>query len=316
MKSKMPGKLIKRAEQLPPWYPLPVYSDSLSAPQWHHELTMRLAVLTAYRNTGDTNKAISTFASLIVDSDYRDKDGSNGLLSGNRDLKLVWPVRELSAFDAAYLSALMSRCKAGKKVLNGARRFNRLKRTHELAINPPPLMAAARRRSFYEFINDRTEPVRPSEILHGLPLTIDITQDDETLKLAFQVWLSGARAILGQAKRPVGEKEFVEWKEYGILQVFDLEFWGRLNGLRYSDSLLARVLWPDAEIDGEERLRKVSRKKVDEIFRDWTFLMRFWRQLELSKFLERTKMRTAKVAMPQKPPVRARRRRTIPLVFG
>lgn len=316
MKSKLPGKLIKRVEQLPGWFPLPVYSDSLTAPQWHHELTMRLAVHTAHRNTGDTQKAISTFHSLIVNSKYRDKNGSNGLLSGNKDLKRAWPVQELSAFDAAYLSALMSRCKEGKKVQLGVRRFNRQERTHELTINPPPLMAAARRRSFADFINDRTERIHISEVLHGVPLTIDLTQDDETLKLAFQVWLAGTREIIGKAKRPIGDKEFVEWREYGILQVFDLDFWGQLNGLRYSDSLLAKVLWPNVEVDAEERLRKVSRKKSNEIFRDWTFVTRFWRQLELSKFLERTKTKTRRTSTTHKSPARSRRRNSIPLTFG
>jgi len=274
MKSKMRGKLIKRVELLPDWFPLPVYNDSLTAPQWHHELAMRLAVQTAHRNTGDTQKAISTFRSLIVNSQYRDKNGHNGLLSGKKNLKQAWPVQELSAFDAAYLSALMSRSKLGNELLIGARRFNRLKRTHELLISAPPLMAAARRRSFANCIKDRTERIHFSEVLHGVPLTIDITQDGETLKLAFQIWLAGTRAIVGQAKHPIGDKDFSEWKEYGILQVFDLDFWGRLNGLRYSNSLLARILWPGAEVDAEERLRKVARKRTREIFQDWKFVMR------------------------------------------
>jgi hypothetical protein len=316
MKSKTPGKIIKRVEQLPGWFPLPAYCDSLTAPQWHHEIAMRLAVHTAHRNTGNTQKAISSFHSLIVNSKYRDKNGSNGLLSGKRDLSRAWPVQELSAFDAAYLSALMSRRKTGKRILHGVGRFNRQKRTHELVVKASPLMAAARRRSFADFINDRTERIHPSDVLHGVPLTIDLTQDDETLKLAFQVWLAGARGILGQAKRPIGDKEFVEWKEYGILQVFDLEFWGRLNGLRYSDALLAKVLWPDAEVDAEERLRKVSRKKVNEIFRDWTLVTRFWRQLELSKFLEGIKLRTAKTSTDHKSPPPPRRRNSIRLTFG
>jgi Family of unknown function (DUF6387) len=308
MKSKAPGKLIKRVEQLPEWFPLPVYADSLTAPQWHHELTMRLAVHTAHQNTGDTQKSISRFHSLIVNSKYRDKDGANGLLSGNKDLEQAWPVRDLSAFDAAYLSTLMSRSKTGTKVMADTRRFNRQKRTHELATHAPPLIAVARRRPFTAFINDKTEPIHFSEVLHGVPLTIDITQDDETLKLAFEVWLAGARAVLGPAKRPIGDREFSEWKEYGILQVFDLEFWGRLNGLRYSDSLLAKVLWPNAEVDTEERLRKVSRKKATEIFQDWTVATRLWRQLDLSKFLEKVTHRPVRIPKAHKSPARPRGR--------
>lgn len=312
----MPKKLIKSIEELPDWFPLPVYNDSLTAPQWHHELTMRLAVRTAHRNTGDTQKAISTFRSLIVHSKYRDKNGHNGLLSGRKDLKRSWPVQELSAFDAAYLSVLMSRSKTGNKVLMGTRRYNRLKRTHEVLIDPPPLMAAARRRSFATFANDRTERIHFSEVLHGVPLTIDITQDDETLKLAFGVWLAGTREIVGQAKHPIGDKEFSEWREYGVLQVFDLEFWGRLNGLRYSNSLLARILWPNAEVDAEERLRKVARRKTIEIFQDWAIVTRLWRQLELSKFLETVMRGTGSSSKTRQYPARPRPRNNMPLTFG
>jgi len=80
--------------------------------------------------------------------------------------------------------------------------------------------------------------------------------------------------------------------------------------------LLARILWPDAEVDAEERLRKVIRKRTSEIFQDWEFVTRLWRQLELSKFLEITMRQTARTSTAHKSPARPRRRNNIPLTFG
>lgn len=59
-----------------------------------------------------------------------------------------------------------------------------------------------------------------------------------------------------------------------------------LNEVKYTDSLIANAVWPDAEVDNSERLRKVTRPKIKEIFEGWSFVTRFWRQLELSESLE------------------------------
>lgn len=323
MKKKVSGKLIKRRDHLPEWYPLPAYGDSLTAPQWHHEITMRLAVLTSFRNTGDTKKAASTFLSLIVGSKYKDKTGKNGLLLGNKELRRAWPIQEISAFDLAYLATIMSVHKTGKKILRSVRSFNRKQRSHEILTSAPPLLADARRRPSAVYSAYRSERVEVSEMVHGVPLTVDITQDDETLKLAFSVWLAGARQLIGGAKAPIGEKDFNAWKEYGLLQLFDLDFWGRINGLRYSDALIADLLWPHAEFDAAERVRKVSRKKVHEVFDDWKFVTRFWRQLELIKYIEsirpgRTRAhRNPASAGARKPRATPRKHRTVmPLIFG
>ncbi len=278
---------------------------------------MRLAVLTAFRNTGKTEKAIATFQSLVVQSNYKDKTESNGLLASKKDLKRAWPIQELSSFDLAYLASIMSQHSKGNKVLRAVRHYNREQRSHEILIKAPPLLADARRRSSAEHSNYHSERVEVSEMVHGVPLTVDITQDDETLKLAFSIWLAGARNLLGAAKVPIGEKDFQAWKEYGLLQVFDLEFWGKLHGIRYSDALIAGAIWPNAEFDSTERIRKVSRKKVHEVFDDWRFVSRFWRQLELSKFLKSLKSGQAR---PEKSvrsdkPLR-KHRSVVPLVFG
>lgn len=317
------GKLVRSRDAFPEWYPLPVYCESLTAAQWHHEITLRLAILTALRNTGDTKKAVEAFLSQIVQSKYKEQTGSNGLLAGNKNLNRAWPIQELSAFDLAYMAAIMSSHKTGGRILRDVRRFNRQRRSHELILKAPPPLDAARVNSSAVYSNYRSERVEVSEMVHGVPLTIDVTQDDETLKLAFSIWLAGAREILGGGKAPIGDKDFKAWKEYGLLQVFDLDFWGQLRGVRYSDALIAELLWPDAEFDPTERIRKVSRKKVYEIFHDWKFVLRFWRQLELGKYLEsirpgstRARKNSASFEASKAKALRRKHRTVVPLKFG
>jgi hypothetical protein len=323
VRKRKTGKLARSRDALPEWYPLPVYGDSLTAAQWHHEITLRLAILTALRNTDDRKKAVEAFVGQVVKSKYKKQTGSNGLLAGKRNLNRAWPIQELSAFDLAYMAAIMSSHKTGNRILRGIRFFNRQRRSHELLLKAPPLLDAARCNSSAVYSNYRSERVEVSEMVHGVPLTIDITQDDETLKLAFGIWLAGARQILGGAKAPIGDKDFRAWKEYGLLQIFDLDFWGQLRGVRYSDALIAELLWPDAEFDSTERIRKVSRKKVYEIFHDWKFVLRFWRQLELSKYLEsirpgsaRARSNAAAFDVKRNKALRRKHRSVVPLTFG
>ena len=134
-------------------------------------------------------------------------------------------------------------------------------------------------------------------------ILVDIDHDDETLELAFKVWLAGARGHLEEkASHPIGEKEFSKWGKFGLLPAFDLLFWAQVTGARFTDALIARSIWgsdpeTDDYVDLTERFRKVTRPLVSEVF-DWGYVQRFWRQMELEKALdlmiERDKQRKAK----------------------
>ena len=65
-----------------------------------------------------------------------------------------------------------------------------------------------------------------------------------------------------------------------------LYFWSRIHDIKFSDALIANAIWPHAEFDNTERLRKVTRPKADEVF-SWKSIQRFWRQLELEKALDK-----------------------------
>jgi hypothetical protein len=73
----------------------------------------------------------------------------------------------------------------------------------------------------------------------------------------------------------------------GVLPAFDLDLWGRLRDVRFSDNLVANAIWPAAECDNVERLRKVTRRKIGEVLGAWAPLGRLWRQLELEASLDR-----------------------------
>ncbi len=124
-------------------------------------------------------------------------------------------------------------------------------------------------------------------------LLVDLDQDDQTLQLAFKVWLIGARALAEEkARRPIGEKEFARWTNFGLLPGFDLLFWARITGQPYTDVFLAHTLWPDNKAHNEdfaditERFRKVTRPMVEEVF-GWPYVAKLWAQVNFEAALDR-----------------------------
>jgi hypothetical protein len=49
-----------------------------------------------------------------------------------------------------------------------------------------------------------------------------------------------------------GENDHTDWRAFGVLPAFDLQLWGRLHDVQFSDSLVANAIWPDAECDNVE----------------------------------------------------------------
>ena len=133
------------------------------------------------------------------------------------------------------------------------------------------------------------------ELVSAPPMIIDFEFDDETLILAFKVWLAGARGALEKEfKYPIGEKNFDVWNKYNVLAAFDLTFWSDLKQIKFTDVFIANTLWPNEEIDIVERYRKVTKPKMNEIFQNWVFMRRYWKQLEMEKALDKFVSKTKK----------------------
>jgi hypothetical protein len=122
-----------------------------------------------------------------------------------------------------------------------------------------------------------------------IPIVVDLDHDDDTLVLAFKVWLAGARQCLEyRAAQPIGRKEFAKWKRFGLLPAFDLLFWRHATAAPLTDTVIANAIWPPNNrefVDITERFRKVTRPMLKDVF-NWTFVSRFWSQMELENSLD------------------------------
>ncbi|MGF6591028.1 hypothetical protein ABIE20_001213 [Pseudomonas sp. 2835] len=110
------------------------------------------------------------------------------------------------------------------------------------------------------------------EFCHGVPITVDLDADDETLKLAFEVWLAGVRSEENaRFKRSVTADDFKKWHKFRVLAAFDLYQWAEIYGVRLTNTQIANALFPpdavseeDRDIDMGERLRKVVKPLVEQ----------------------------------------------------
>lgn len=109
------------------------------------------------------------------------------------------------------------------------------------------------------------------EFCHGIPITVDLDADDETLKLAFSIWLAGVRDELNNRfKRSFNDEDFQKWHKFRILAAFDLHQWAEMNGVRFTNTQIANALFPpesvavdERDIDMGERLRKVVKPLME-----------------------------------------------------
>jgi len=274
-------RLVRNQKSLPDWFPLPIYGKDLSPEEWLEELVVRFALVKVLENTGNPSSVKASFTNVLVDHDRT----GNSLLSDENSAGELWGVRELSAYELSYLSAMTVNSKNGKALFSEIESARSKHNISRLVVEKTSL-SKRWNGSFSSLIDWEAEPFEMPDVLPRFPVTIDLDQDDETLKHSFEVWLAGIREELGPAKKPFSAKDFADWKEFGVLPIFDLDFWGTLIGCKYTDNVIANTLWPYADVDATERLRKVSRPKVNALFHDWYSIGRLWRQLELSAALK------------------------------
>jgi hypothetical protein len=273
--------------RLPDWFPLPIYKQQLTKEEWFEEIALRAAVQSvAYNQEAGLVAAKPldrTFREIFVTRACRT---SASLAQGAQ--KHFWPVREPLPFELYFLVE------------------NQRLPEHALAEEWAKRLRADPKRSLGEFIisgaKDKVSALErnvdkalpPDEYMDVMgkrvPLIIDLDHDDETLELAFQVWLAGMRAHIGEtARQPIGEKEMKKWSKFGLLPAFDLSFWGHITDTRFTDAFIARSIWSDGTeenfVDLTERYRKVTKPMVEAVFH-WNFVQRFWRQMELEKSLD------------------------------
>lgn len=280
-------RLIKSPKDLPEWFPLETYIRDLNEHQWLEELVLRRSAKTILENTGDRQKVTDIFTSLVLSRSEENVSEKSALLEEIKHVSEMWGVREIPPFYVAYLGCMLNEANEGRELTEYLTQLRKGKVLGEFySGETPELIERAQKEGINNWVEWGQEPFQMQDVLPQFPVVVDLDQDDETLKLAFEIWLAGVRSKTGEAPKPVSKKDFEHWKKYGLLPVFDLLFWAELNQFKYTDALIANAVWPDTYVDNAERLRKVSKPKVDQIFDNWMFINRFWRQLELSESLE------------------------------
>lgn len=281
------ARLIKSPEELPEWFPLETYKQDLNEHQWLEELVWRRSAKTILENTGDRQKVVDTYKNFVLSRSNENILEKSALLKETKHASEIWGIREIPPFYMAYLGCMINETSKGRELTEYLTELRKGKTLGKLySSETPEFIKHAQKEGIDDWVEWDKEPFQMQDVIPRFPVVVDLDQDDETLKLAFEIWLAGVRSKIGEAPKPVSKKDFEYWKKYGLLPVFDLLFWAELNELKYTDALIANAVWPDTFVDNTERLRKVSKPKVNQIFGDWTFITRFWRQLELSESLE------------------------------
>ena len=276
-------KVLRAAADIPDWYPLDAYDKEMSAVEWHEALFQRLMLQAALKTTDDVQRVRGLFVDVLVERKGLNYDFFENVPSAGE----LWGVASLTGYELAYLAAMMLASDDGKALVERVQAAREEKDAESLFMHKDPVLDEAKKQEFGDFVDWDKEPFDMSDVVPRFPSSIDLDQDDETLKLSFEVFLAGVRDSLGPAKRAFDYRDFGDWRRYGVLQVFDLQLWARLSDSRYTDSLLARTIWPDEDVDVTERMRKVARPKVRMLFDDWSVVSRLHRQIELEKSLER-----------------------------
>jgi hypothetical protein len=310
MKKKRSVALLKASKnQMPPWYPIETYSRKLSRGEWATELYIRVATRIAIENASRRAAAerkssitmangatpVETFLAVLVDQ----AAGRKGtfIFEEKVNYRRDWPIRSPSGFEMEFIASMLRPHTPSRLV-----RWARLLAKDRKQLGK--FIAASERKKVDVYDSQGWagwDTLSPDEgILHRdvlgprVPLMVNLCMDDESLKTAFDFWLSTMRNELGdKSKKEYSDDDFGKWREFKILQVFDLDLWKEISGASYTDAFVARQLWPETDpslghFDRTDRLRRVSRKLVAERMNVWAcerlvHETRLWNLMEAHK---------------------------------
>jgi hypothetical protein len=266
---------------LPDWYPLPLYLKDLSPEMWVGALMTRFLAYTMYRTVGEPKSGPGCFNAFIL-ADLEEYIATRLIRNGAK----LWgtpAVRDLSTLAAAFIADVTQRSRQGRHLLKEIRstRRSRSLRRRLFLEEVPESFGKTHREAFAKHAAcDRVWRGYAMRYPAATPVLVDLNQDDQWLIASFSSWLAAARAKRGYFPRSICARDFAEWRTYGVLPAFDLMFWAEVHGFRYSERVVADTLWPDAQFDGAERLRKVTWPRVKEtILCENPAAARLWRQL-------------------------------------
>lgn len=246
--------------EIPEWFDLRTYQIPLSHDQWGVSIEMRTLFTKTkpFLGKDEQESYFRTFAGRIP--------GDFGLIERHTD---PFPVRSMIAADIAVISASWSVDESWQELY---------KKVCSVVGKDAPPELLEEVVSIYEngssLKKEALEKVGwlAPEFCHGVPITVDLDSDDETLKLAFSVWLAGVRCDMNERfKKPISDDDFHKWHRYRILAAFDLYQWAEIKGIRFTNNQIANALFPpgatsfeDRDVDMGERIRKVVKPLMEQ----------------------------------------------------
>lgn len=288
-----------------PWFPLDVYSRSLTYEEWHITLASRVGLRWTYEHLKEHGELVDKhyekpLTKLGPNEELKEKmlglfddfviaEGGLGKVFTHEDDNPRWPVTGLNVFEAFYCSRMWEQ-----------HEHQKWREFAQRAVDEPR-EAFIQLPDFWRERERLPEALRPeksdgyqAEFLDWrVPLSVDISLDDETLKFAFEVWLAGIRdALKENTPKPFRDKDIADWRLYAILPAFDLLLWSDINGLKYTATFISNQIYTDTDsynINTYDRYRQRTRPLIEKLF-TWRAVERFEYQIRLHRFLER-KMR-------------------------
>ena len=277
---------MARAE-IPKWFNLEAYQTPLSHDQWGVSIDMRAMYL-------GVKPLLSKEEQVELFRVFAGRLPEDFAVEHHTD---PFPVRPMNAADLAVISASWSNDPGWQMLFQ--------KVCSVVGKDAPPTFLDEVVEIFKEAPSVKNQALEnvgwlAPEFCHGVPITIDLNSDDETLKLAFSIWLAGVRSDMNERfKRPISEDDFQKWHKYRLLAAFDLYQLADIIGVRFTNSQIANALFPpasvpieDRDVDMGERVRKVTKPLMDQTINMETVrLIRATTRLEkyLGKIVEEEK---------------------------
>ncbi len=320
---------ITSVSQLPDWFNKRTYGKQLSDIDWYREIRLRERAVDIQEIAQQMEISMSDFSCREAGSDLLESRVKDLSIENVRPDSLIYhisdrgnPVKEMSVLEANFL-AFSSRASNASPLLECFDKLLTLWSNHLEEDNAKPenekatlvpLEYELELDSFIDKIRDHSSLVhlnidQSSEplgnpflsfgnVLNGHPLTIDTTFDDETILQHVKDWLQKKRATekrnypeIEQHKpqRPFNQNDFDDWETYKIREIFDLEYWAKLNNKDILDRVVSDAVWPHPpdEFSPIDVLRTTSRRNIKKVFNSETTL-KLYGQLVLSygeKFL-------------------------------
>jgi hypothetical protein len=238
----------------PSWFDLRLYPDSTDSPaNWWDAIFRRLHLqrLVATGKPSEEELAAQFRKLFTVSSGY--EPFSSYSIVGEADyhyLELLGlAMREDSTFQS-YLDA--------------SRHFAEIRLPGEI---PPNFLSDVNQQpegfmELLEFLEDhRHDTLSRTDLL----VYVDLDADDQSLIDAFSSLVRSAR--VGRRIKPL---HFDRWEKFGVLPCFDLRMWGEIVERPFTQVRLAEMIWPHAEFDSGERLRKTTYPYVDAVVTEGT----------------------------------------------